>query len=224
MTDVDERALFRDVARVALTVADRYGFVLGGGLAWILNGLVDRPTEDVDLFSPGEGAPADAADAVRAALSDAGFEVSDLDEGGDLSDVIYGIALDQKEFRVARDGVAVRLSLCCFDRHRRPVMMDVGPTLHLDDLVASKACALVNRREPRDYIDIAAALAAGYTVERILALANEHDPALDPDDVVEIGRYVDRMDDRRFRPYGLSDGQVRLVREIFARWPRPAAG
>jgi hypothetical protein len=30
------------VARVALTIAQRYDFVLGGGLAWVLRGLVDR--------------------------------------------------------------------------------------------------------------------------------------------------------------------------------------
>jgi len=34
----------RDVTRVALTVAQRYDFVLGGGLAWVLRGLV--PTTD----------------------------------------------------------------------------------------------------------------------------------------------------------------------------------
>ena len=37
------------VARVALEVADQYGFVLGGGLALILHGAMSRPTEDIDL-------------------------------------------------------------------------------------------------------------------------------------------------------------------------------
>jgi hypothetical protein len=34
--------------------------------------------------------------------------------------------------------------------------MDVGPAMHLDDLVATKVAALVSRREVRDYIDVAA--------------------------------------------------------------------
>jgi hypothetical protein len=50
----------REVARVALSVAQRYGFVLGGGLAWVLCGLVQRPTEDIDLFSDTEGVAAAA--------------------------------------------------------------------------------------------------------------------------------------------------------------------
>jgi len=37
------------VARVALEVADQYGFVLGGGLALILHGALSRPTEDPAL-------------------------------------------------------------------------------------------------------------------------------------------------------------------------------
>ena len=44
-------AFYRDVARIALTVAGKHGFVLGGGVAWLVNGLVERPTEDVDLFT-----------------------------------------------------------------------------------------------------------------------------------------------------------------------------
>jgi hypothetical protein len=220
MTLPDEQALRRDVATVALSVADRHGFVLGGGVAWILAGLVSRPTQDVDLFSPTDRAPAAAADAVRAALQDAGFEVEDSDAGSELGDVIYGFDLDQKEFVVTREGHVVRLSLCRLDRHHNPIIMDVGPVMHLDDLVATKACALANRREPRDYIDIAAALDAGYTIDQVLKLAHEHDPALEPDDITDIGRYLDRLPDRRFLPYGLTDEQIGHLRAQFHNWPR----
>lgn len=77
----------REVARVALAAARRYGFVLGGGLAWVLRGLVQRPTEDVDLFSDAEGAAAAAADEVIAALRAAGYSVEEerADSETDLS-------------------------------------------------------------------------------------------------------------------------------------------
>ena len=55
---------FTDVARIALAVADKHGFVLGGGVAWLVNGLVARPTEDVDLFTDTAGGVAAAADEV----------------------------------------------------------------------------------------------------------------------------------------------------------------
>ena len=47
---------------------------------------------------------------------------------------------------------------CYFDRDRRPVAMDVGPVLDLEDVVGSKICALASRVEPRDYVDTAAVL------------------------------------------------------------------
>lgn len=215
-----DQGLYHDVARVALSVAHRHGFVLGGGVAWVLTGLVARPTQDVDLFSPVARAPAEAAEAVRDALLGAGFDVVDSAAGSELGDVFDGFDLDQAEFVVSRDGRGVRLSLCRLDHHHRPVIMDVGPVMHVDDLVGSKGAALANRREVRDYIDIAAAIRAGYTIERILQLAHEHDPALEPDDIAAIGRYLDGLDDRRFQPYQMAALHVLDLRDAFSGWPR----
>jgi hypothetical protein len=47
-----------EVARIALIAAADHGFALAGGNALVAHGLVDRPTQDVDLFSPEPGAPA----------------------------------------------------------------------------------------------------------------------------------------------------------------------
>jgi Nucleotidyl transferase AbiEii toxin, Type IV TA system len=216
-TDVDH--FYREVARVALTVADRYGFVLGGGVAWVLSGLVQRPTEDIDLFSDTDGAAAAAADGVRAALVDAGFDVEDEEVDTQLGDLFYGFDLDQKEFLVSDGERTVRLSLCRLDRHNSPVVMDVGPVMSIEDLVATKAAALVNRREVRDYIDVAAALER-YSVDELLDLAHRQDPGLEPTDILEAGRFLDRLDDNRFTYYGLSAEQVASLRRQLATWPR----
>lgn len=130
-----------EVARVALRVAQRYGFVLGGGLAWVLRGLVQRPTEDVDLFSDTEGAAAAAAGEVRAALHAAGYTVEDEDADSDLAELFEGFEMDQREFLVSNGNHTVRLSLSRLDRRHSPVVMDVGPTMHLDDLIATKVAA-----------------------------------------------------------------------------------
>jgi hypothetical protein len=209
----------RDVARVALTVARRHGFVLGGGLAWILGGLVARPTEDVDLFSPTEGAAAAAADQVRDALRAAGYAVDEEDADSDLGDLFAGFSLDQREFLVGDGERSVRLSLSRLDRRHSPVMMDIGPAMHRDDLFATKVGALINRREVRDYIDVAAAL-RHRSVTQLLDLARRQDPGLDPDDILDVGRYLDRLDDRRFTYYGLTASQIKALRQQFAQWPR----
>ncbi|WP_433290976.1 nucleotidyl transferase AbiEii/AbiGii toxin family protein [Actinoplanes sp. CA-030573] len=209
--------IFREVARVALAVAEKHGFVLGGGVAWLVNGLVDRPTEDVDLFTDTAGGVAAAADEVTSALTAAGYRV--VREEGD--ELFEGMDEDLREFLITKDGRALRLTLCRLDRHRAPVVMELGPVMHLDDLVATKVAALVNRREVRDYIDVAAALER-YPLGRVLELARAADPAIDPEDVADAGRYLDRLDDARFALYGLDAPEIAELRDRLAAWPRTA--
>ena len=65
--------LHREVAVIALRAAAPHGFALGGGNALIAHGVIERPTEDVDVFSDMQGGVEAAADAVEAALRDVGF-------------------------------------------------------------------------------------------------------------------------------------------------------
>jgi hypothetical protein len=206
---------YREVARVALTVAQKHGFVLGGVVAWRVNGLVDRPTEDVDLFTDTDGAVAAAAGEVATALTGAGYRV--VREEGD--ELFAGMDDDLQEFVVSGDGQALRLTLCRLDRRRAPVVMELGPVMHLDDLVATKVAALVNRREVRDYIDVAAALER-YPLDRILELAHAIDPAIDQADIADAGRYLDRIDDARFALYGMDAPQIAELRDRLRSWPR----
>jgi hypothetical protein len=206
---------FRDVARIALAVAGKHGFVLGGGVAWLVNGLVQRPTEDVDLFTDTADGVAAAADEVTAALIAAGYSVA-----RETTDELFdGMDDNLREFLVAGGGRALRLTLCRLDRGRAPVVMDVGPVMHLDDLVATKVAALVSRREVRDYIDVAAALDR-YPLARVLALAKVADPGIEADDLADAGRYLDRLDDARFAVYGLGPAEVAVLRDRLATWPR----
>ncbi|MGW0432771.1 nucleotidyl transferase AbiEii/AbiGii toxin family protein [Micromonospora sp. NPDC003197] len=219
MTTTHVNGFYREIARIALSVADKYRFVLGGGVAWVAHGLVSRPTEDVDLFADVDGAAAAATAEVRLALESAGFEVFDEEPDTDLAGLFAGFELDMKDFIVARDGRQLRLTLGRLDRHRSPVVMDLGPVMHVEDLVASKTAALISRREARDYIDVAAVLDR-YSVERLIELAHRIDPALELDDIRDVGRYLDRLPDQRFARYGLTVPQVRLLRQQLADWPR----
>ena len=74
-------------------------------------------------------------------------------------------------------------------------------------------------REVRDYIDVAAALER-YSLERVLELAHAADPALDPQDMADAGRYLDRLDDARFALYGLTPAEIGKLRERLGPWPR----
>jgi hypothetical protein len=84
----------------------------GGGNALIAHGVIDRPTEDVDLFSNEERGVAAAAGAIEAALTEAGFTAERQDKTAGLSDIFYGMGEGPAEWVITRpeaaDGVARR--------------------------------------------------------------------------------------------------------------------
>ncbi|MCW2908166.1 MAG: hypothetical protein JWL68_2955, partial [Actinomycetia bacterium] len=193
---IDE--LQREVATIALRTAARHGFALAGGNALIAHGIVDRPTDDVDLFSDQETAVTAAADAVEAALREAGFEAERRDQTGGLEEVFYGMGEGLAEWIItAPGGQQTMLQMAYFDRTRGPVTMDVGPVLDLEDLAGSKVCALASRVEPRDYIDTAAALQR-YNAGQLISFARRLDPGLEDRDFADAGAQLDRMPDGVF--------------------------
>ena len=212
----------REVAAIALSAASRHGFALAGGNAMIVHGLIDRPTEDVDLFTNQESGVAAAASAVGAALLAAGFAVERQDLGGDLAFVFEGMGDELAEWLVtAPGGRQMMLQLAYFARGHRPVIMEVGPVLDLEDVIGGKVCALASRVEPRDYIDTAAALRCGYSVPQVIAFARRLDPGLTGRDFANAGQQLDRLPDGVFARYGLRPPDVIRLRQQLAAWPRP---
>jgi hypothetical protein len=215
---IDE--LQREVATIALRTAARHGFALAGGNALIAHGIIDRPTDDVDLFSDQETAVTAAAEAVEAALREAGFEAERRDQTGGLEEIFYGMGEGLAEWVItAPGGQQTMLQMAYFDRTRGPVTMDVGPVLDLEDLAGSKVCALASRVEPRDYIDTAAALQR-YDAGQLISFARRLDPGLEDRDFADAGAQLDRMPDGVFTRYGLTPEDVTRLREEFAAWPR----
>jgi hypothetical protein len=204
------------VARVALAAASGYGFALAGGQALIAHGVVSRPTSDIDLFTDRDDGVRNAAETVVAALARAGFDVTEIAETAELFD---GFDHSLAEFDVQSADEAVRLQLVRFDRDRQPVLLEIGPVLHLDDVIGTKVAALAARAEPRDFIDVAAALDR-YGRDRLVALGMRADPALTPTELADAVRRLDRMPDEVFHLYGLGPAEIAAVRRAFDEWPR----
>ena len=211
------------VARIALTVAQEHGFALGGGLALIAHGVLDRPTRDIDLFGDRAGSVPAAADHVRAALEAAGIRVAVEKDDSDLGEVIYGLddhMIELTAYRDPQDQHGVPLSLGHLHRQHNPVTLDIGPVMHLDDLCAWKISALVARAEPRDLIDTAIFLAA-HTPADLLALARQVDPGMEDEDIAAVGRRADTTPDWELANYGLDNAAIAELRRRFEGWPRP---
>jgi hypothetical protein len=157
---------------------------------------------------------------VEAALRDAGFGIERRDNTGGLEDVFYGLSEGLAEWIVtAPNGNQMLLQMAYFDRARRPVIMDIGPVLDLEDVVGGKVCALASRVEPRDYVDTAAAMGR-YSVEQMVSFARRLDPGLTDADFADAAERLDHWGDGVFAPFGLSAPDIAELRKRFANWPR----
>lgn len=209
-----------EVARLSLEASRALGFALAGGHALIAHGVIARPTEDVDLFTDHDRVVHAAAEAVAAALTQAGLTVEVIRGASDLGDVFDGLDEDLVELEVHRGENTVRLQLVRFDRHHPPVTMAVGPVLHLDDVIGTKVAAMVTRAQPRDFIDVGALLPS-HQPGQLVDLGRQADPALTDEEFADAMRRLDRLDDSVFEQlYGLTPDQIAELRSRFTAWPR----
>lgn len=203
----------RLLAEIGLSAGGPFGFALAGGHAVGAHGILDRPSEDVDLFADWQRR-ADfptAVDAVIAAYRNEGFEV------------VVDLRLETfARLHVSRaDGPDRhhRVELVANWRAQPPVEMEIGPVLHPDDVMAGKMDALYNRAAARDFLDIDAAITRGlYTPERLCALAAEADAGFDPQFFAHMLGMIGRFDDQDFLDYGLEPAQVAGMRDRFRAW------
>jgi len=141
---------------------------LAGGGAMLAHEFVDRPTNDIDLFTPEAGEVGTVTDALREALHGLG----------------YTVELTRREDRFSRlqvtaaDGRQIEVELAQDARMLPAVELAVGAVLHPDELAADKTLALFGRAEARDLVDVNA-LAGRYSRERLLELAATKDPGFD---------------------------------------------
>lgn len=80
------------------------------------------------------------------------------------------------------EGNSCKVDLGVFWRARKPVLLDVGPLLHPDDLVTGKTDAPFNRWAPRDFLDVDSILASGrYSQQQLRSIAAQHSPGFSPE-------------------------------------------
>nr|WP_238324137.1 nucleotidyl transferase AbiEii/AbiGii toxin family protein [Salinispora pacifica] len=132
--------------------------------------LLERPSEDVDLFTAWDRRDefTAAVTAVLHAYRDDGLTV----ETERQYDTFARLAVT--------DGIRVsKVELGVDWRANEPILMAIGPVLHPDDAVANQMSALYGRAFARDFIDIDAALRSGrytrYTRHTLLTLTQRAD-------------------------------------------------
>lgn len=205
--------IHRQLAQIGLRVGGAFGFALAGGHAIAAHGILERPSEDVDLFADWQRR-ADfptAVDEVIAAYRAERFEV-EIDLRLDTFARLHVTDPDEPDRQY-------RVELVANWRAQPPVQMDIGPVLHPDDVLAGKMDALYNRAAARDFLDIDAAITSGrYTLDHLCRLAHEADAGFDRQLFAAMLGRIDRLDDEDFTEYNVSLEHVAALRQRVKSW------
>lgn len=202
-------AVQREVARIAL--ASVQGFALAGSGAIREHGVIDRPTEDVDLFTPSQDVTefGDAVDQVIEQLRGSGFSVEQT----------RGAPQYARLHVATGDSRRLDVDLGVDWRHDDPVRLDVGPVLSLADAVGSKVGALYSRAEARDYLDVDAIRRSGrFTDEQLVTAAGDRDPGFDVAMFAQQLAAAARLRPAQVARYGVTADQLEAIKARCVAW------
>lgn len=155
--------------------------------------MVERPTHDLDLFTPQQREIAFASTLVRTGLGEAGLTVEVVRSGSSFTRLAVSGGAEE----------ATLVDLAWDARVEPPVSSEVGPILALTELAADKVLALFGRAEARDLVDIHA-LSGRLPRARLLELAAAKDAGFD---TYIFAQALARAEDRPRADFPLDDAQ-----------------
>ena len=159
LTGLQER-----VWRIVSQLPEAAGFALAGGAALIVSGVVDRVSDDLDIFGRYPVEVTELVEAAVQALNNAGLTAT-VDRSGPTYarlDITDGANSTWVDF--------------ASDVRRRPSVPSSrgGKMLHPHELAADKMLALVARAAARDFIDLQA-IVSRYGLRDVIRWASDKD-------------------------------------------------
>ena len=196
---------------MALRSLDGTSFVLAGSGAMREHGLVDRPTEDVDLFTSDVDLAhfSSAVDAVVRGLREAGHDVAELRRVDQFARLEVTTA----------DGHQVDIDMGVDWREAEPAVLAIGPVLSLEDAVGNKLSALYSRAYARDFLDVDSIRASGkFTDAELIRSAIERDPGFEVPMFITQLELVHRVLPEQVSQYNVDADQLDGIKNRFDVW------
>jgi hypothetical protein len=198
-------ALQVELARIFFTLEAAEGYLVAGGAALLASDLIDRPTDDLDLFA---ATPTTSVTPARAAFKQAlreqGCGVVLIQDGPTFCRMVVTRAGEETVVDLAIDSPP----------HSRPTITVLGPTLAPLELAGRKLLALFGRAEARDFADVYV-LAHRFGKAALIEHARAFDAGFDLSVLAQMIRTIERFDDNEI-PLAADD--LPVARAFFADW------
>lgn len=201
----------RRVTKLALDTLAADDFALAGSGAIREHGLIDRPTQDVDLFTVQSAVERflPALDRMIQRFEQAGFRVSTTRRQPGFAQLQI----------TTPTRIEIGLDLGIDWRAEPPGHLDVGPVLAIDDAVGNKVAALFSRGEVRDYLDVdSIRQSQRYRDEDLYRLAHRADAGFTLDHFAERLDRVTRFEPSEVADYRVTPDQLAAVKTRMSAW------
>ncbi len=196
-------SLSRSQRRIISSVMDVIapdGFVIAGGVALVLSGVSNRPTEDLGAFSSSCDDVSIVVDRLVGELDRAGYTT----EAHRNTESFARMTVRTGQWRRTE----LRVELGRDTQLLESVPSSIGPMLSLRELAANKVLAAFGRHEPRDLVDLAQ-IASVVALSDAYADAARKDPGFDADVLREMVTRTCGVRDELW-PAGSDPQQVRM--------------
>jgi hypothetical protein len=199
-------------ARIGLAAIGDRGYALGGSNALDAHGIRARPSGDLDLCTDrGEIDFEQTFQDLKSAYEAEGYQVSMEQRGPQFAQLQI---TDPSGQRVGVDAIRDY-------RANEPVQTEVGPVLHRDDAVGAKVQGVYDRGAAKDFVDIQAAMDAGYSRDRLLEIGDDREVG-----GLHRGHLSNQLDlaarrsDGDFAKHGVSPEQAGAIRTNMTNWAK----
>lgn len=211
---IDERNEQWRIAAIALEAAGSDSFALAGSGAIREHGLIDRPTEDIDLFTVMQASQNfdSAVDQVIQSLRSQGYNVDEETRSGAFARLL----VSEKESLYSTE-----IDMGVDWRSSSPVTLSIGPVLAIRDAVGNKVAALFSRGEARDYLDFDAIRQKGlFSDSELINLARNADPGFDLEMFKQRLEEVDCLEPEQVERYGYTPADLDTIKQRLKKLSR----
>lgn len=202
----------RQTTKMILDVISVYGFALAGSGAIREHGLINRQTQDIDLFTSFDKAEEGCFEDI----------LKDIEKLFKESNYSYNKIRNESHFaryRLEKDGQEIELDIGIDYRKNEPVILDIGPVLDVEDAVMNKLTALYSRGEFRDFLDVYSILESKkYSFEELLVKAKEYDLGFTEEYFAMRLKEVSKINLDNVSEYGINESQLTAIKARLTKW------
>lgn len=194
-----------ELAGIFFSLDAAEGYLVAGGAALLASDLIQRPTEDLDLFTARPTKTVTRAkDALVREVGQRGYDVVIIHDAPTFCRMVIARAGEETLVDLAIDSPP----------YGSPVVTVLGPTLAPLELAGRKLLALFGRAEARDFADVFV-LAHRFGKDALVEEARTLDAGFDTAVLAEMLGTLDRFDDQEVP---LAPDRVPELRAFFREW------